>query len=143
MKSRALLVIFVFALTACNSSVLEQVRKVTYPPDFNYISDNKLKSTMWQLASLVARLDELMGSTESPSEAQRKEAVLLLGNMEKLSMQLATAQHASNHGKVSGNIDKFREAVIATRRALELDPPGYYFVGAVSGACLHCHGVPK
>ena len=37
-------------LTGCDGKVLENVRKVTYPPEFNYISKDKITGIMQQFA---------------------------------------------------------------------------------------------
>ena len=38
---------------ACADGSMEDLRRHTYPPDFKYISQEKLESTMWQLAAQV------------------------------------------------------------------------------------------
>lgn len=126
-------------LTACQNGVLETVRKVTYPPDFNYISDKKLTNTMQTFAWYTTLLDNSFRDTSSISRDQRLSAIGILEKMEKLSLDLGTETLTSNHNIISFNIDQFRQRIIDARQGLQQNPPNYYRVGAVSGYCLNCH----
>jgi hypothetical protein len=60
------------AWAACSSAALESLRRHTYPPNFNYITEDQLKSTMWELASHTRQLDRLVRRSEPavpPSQA--------------------------------------------------------------------------
>lgn len=135
-------------VTACESDVAAQVRKHTYPPTFQYFTDTELKTTMWQLADLVAQIDGLLAgpalgsSAEAtpPTEAERQEIDRLLGEMTRVSRALGPGGWPSNHPVVSRGVERFRLDLAAARRAVQLDPPVYYLAGSVAGSCLHCHG---
>jgi hypothetical protein len=46
------------------ADIAARVRRHTYPPTFNYITDEQLRSTMWRLAYHSRELRELMTSSE-------------------------------------------------------------------------------
>ncbi len=130
-------------LLGCSGSVLENVRKVTYPPDFNYISNEKLTSTMQQFAWYTGLLDNSLQDTIPVPEEQRLNAISILEKMEELSHELGEQNLSSNHNIVSFNINQFRQNIINARNALQLDPPNYYLAGSVSAYCLNCHSLGK
>ncbi len=134
-----LLVISLGLASGCQNGVLESVRKVTYPPDFNYISAKEVRDTMQTFAWYTTRLDHNLRDTASVTREQRLDAIEILGKMEKLSRDLGTQTLSSNHNIISFNIDQFRQRIIDARRGLQQDPPNYYLVGSVSAYCLNCH----
>lgn len=53
---------------------------------------------------------------------------------------LATYGRPTNHPLIAEHLDDFRRALATARAAVASERPNYYLVGAVSGACLSCHG---
>ncbi len=133
--------ILVFPLVSCTNNALENIRKVTYPPDFNYISKSKISSTMHQLALYTTLLDNSFRDTSLINEEQISNAIGILRKMESLSSDLGSESLSSNHNLISNNIDQFRERVIDARVGLQQNPPNYYRVGAISAYCLNCHSI--
>jgi hypothetical protein len=129
-------------LSAC-SGFFEGVRSVTYPPDFNYISRQKLTDTMQQFALYTTLLDNNLRDTASVTEDQRQSSISILRKMETLSLKLGTETLSSNHDIVSFNIDQFRQNIQDARTGLMQNPPNYYRAGAVSAYCLNCHATSK
>ncbi|MBC8212344.1 MAG: hypothetical protein H8E21_14880 [Gammaproteobacteria bacterium] len=142
-KLHYLSLLFTLSLTlaACSSGVLETVRKVTYPPDFNYISKQKLQGTMHQFAWYTTLLDNSLRDTASVTPEQRQNAISILDKMESLSLDLGTQTLSSNHNIVSFNIDQFRQNIVNARIGLEQETPNYYLAGSVSAYCLNCHAL--
>jgi len=130
-------------LTGCANGVLESIRKVTYPPDFNYISSDNLTSTMQQFAWYTTLLDNSLQNTLPVPESQRLNAISTLRKMEKLSHELGEDNLSSNHSIVSFNIKRFRQNIINARDGLLIDPPNYYLAGSVSAYCLNCHALKR
>jgi len=135
--------ILLFSLIGCTNGILENVRKVTYPPDFNYISQQKLTGTMQQFAWYTTLLDKSLQDIIPVPEEQRQSAISVLQKMEILSHGLGKENLSSNHNIVSFNIDKFRQKIINARNGLQQDPPNYYLAGTVSAYCLNCHSLKK
>jgi ABC-type iron transport system FetAB ATPase subunit len=129
-------------LSACNG-FFEGVRSVTYPPDFNYISQQKLTDTMQQFALYSTLLENNLKDPSTITEEQRQSSISILRKMEALSLKLGTETLSSNHDIVSFNIDKFRQNIQDARTGLMQDPPNYYRAGAVSAYCLNCHSTTK
>jgi hypothetical protein len=48
------------------------VRRHTYPPNFRYITQDQIQSTMWQLASLVESLEETLSRPHHDDEGRAK-----------------------------------------------------------------------
>ncbi len=140
---RLVLVLATLLLTACEGKVLENVRKVTYPPDFNYISRDKLTGIMHQFAWYTELLDRNLRDTANVTDDQRLSSIDILSKMEKLSLQLGSENLSSTHDIVSMNIDQFRNSIIQARTGLQQDPPNYYLAGSVSAFCLNCHQITR
>ena len=131
------------ALLGCSNGALETIQKITYPPDFNYISKSKIKDTMHQFAWYSTLLDNSLKGEYSITEDQRENAISILRKMEKLSANLGSEDLSSNHSIVTHNIDKFRSRIVDARIALQQTPPNYYLAGTVSGYCMSCHSQGK
>lgn len=135
----ALMSILLVTVSGCQNGVLETVRKVTYPPDFNYISKQKVTDTMHAFAWYTTLLDNNLRDTATVTKDQRLSAISILQKMEKLSLELGTESLSSNHNIISFNIDQFRQKITDARIGLQQEPPNFYLVGEVSGYCLNCH----
>lgn len=132
---------FFLFLAGCQNGVMENVRKVTYPPEFNYISKDKLTDTMQTFAWYTTLLDNNLRDTKAITRDQQLSAIEILEKMEKLSFQLGSESLTSNHEIVSFNIDAFRQSIIDARKGLQQSPPNYYLVGTLSGYCINCHSL--
>lgn len=135
----ALLFGAVLAMAGCSTDFLGRARQYTYPPSFNYITDEQLQGTMWQLAAHVNTLDELLDDERTPSPAERLQIITVLEQMESVSQELGPRDWPSNHPGISRNVGSFRDDVARARRSVQLEPPGYEFARSVPDACMHCH----
>ncbi len=135
----AFLILFSTIFVACSASSLKHIREHTYPPNFNYITSEQLHTTMSRLAQKVTKLDLIMNEIEEPGKIQTQEAVGILLEMEAMTASLGTEGWPSNHQEVSGHISEFRQELVAARRALLAQPPGFYLARTISEACAHCH----
>lgn len=122
------------ALGSCST-----VRQHTYGPEFNYVPQERLESTMWRLAVHLDELDRRLRSPEATSPAVQADIVRTLAEMESATRELGPGGWPSNHPRVSRNVDSFRSALEAARRAAALRPPNYFLAGRISESCLHCH----
>jgi hypothetical protein len=127
------------AVAACQS-IGRGVRKVTYPPDFNYITREQLDDAMWQLAKSVNDLNRAMRQP-GPIDARRREAIIgALSGMEMTAGQVkGKPGWHSNHPVIDAKLERFQRDIVAARRAVEAEPPNYFLAGSASGACLYCH----
>jgi hypothetical protein len=124
-------------LTSC-ASYLSGLRRHTYPPDFRYITQEQLESTMWQLAAQAERLDQI---TRDPDrlDPHRDEIRVILEQMERTTNQLKTDRTPANHPMISANLDRFRADIRSARRGVDHEPPNYLRAAAIPSACVYCH----
>ena len=125
--------------TACKSDVGTELRKATYPPDFSYISQEQLQTTMWQLARDSKELDRVAAKPDPLSEADRKNLLALLGSMELEVDRIGKDGKRTNHPLLDDKRDQFRADLQAARRGVEGEPPNYTLARTVSTACTRCH----
>ena len=142
MRSRCLLLfgslLIAGAFLAC-AGIGSGLRRYTYPPDFNYITQEQLRSTMWRLAANVRELDRLARAPGAIDEARRKEIVKLLVSMESATEQLGNETRRSNHPVIDENLSTLRRDIALARKQVENESPNYVLVGLLPGACMYCH----
>jgi hypothetical protein len=123
----------------CSEHARERLREHTYPPSFNYIPEERLRSTMWDLAYHVAQLDQQMRGPKVGGDALQLEVIRELDEIQRAAAALGPGDWPSNHPQVSRNIDAFREDLDAARRAAAGQPPNYFLAGSIAGSCTNCH----
>jgi len=131
---------FLAATVGCRSGFPEGLRAHIYPPDFNYIPEEKLESAMWRMAEQVDALDERLREADPGEESLQRDVARMLREMDQTSQALGQGGWPSNHPRVSRNVEAFRRDLQEARRAVEISPPNYFLAGSISGACMHCHG---
>jgi len=124
---------------ACSNDGSGTLRKHTYPPDFNYIPPEQLKSVMWQLAAEVRQLENAVHRAEAGEPVSPAAVAQLLDQMEQSAGQLGQGGDPSNHPRISQNVERLRADIRRARRGVGLDPPNYFWAGSLSGACRYCH----
>ncbi len=129
-------------VTGCSERALETVRKVTYPPDFNYVSQKKLQGTMDQFAWYTQLLQKNLDNPQITPE-QRLQTVQILKKMDELAAELGSQSLRSNHRQVSENIDAFRRDIAAAREGVLQNPPDYNKARVVPAYCLRCHSLGR
>jgi len=134
-----LLAIAVLVSIGCAKS-LEQTRRRTYAPTFNYVTDAELQSSMWQLAAGVSSLERILAPERVVTAEDRLDVIRILERMNEAAAALGPEGWPSNHPRISRHIGRFREQLEHARFAVEREPPSYYLAGTISGACLACHG---
>ena len=130
------------SIPACSERGLETVRKVTYPPDFNYVSQQKLQGTMDQFAWYTQLLQKNLDHSEITAD-QRLQTLRILKKMDELAAQLGSQSLKSNHRQVSQNIDAFRRDIIDARKEVLRSPPNYDKARQVPVYCLRCHSLGR
>jgi hypothetical protein len=128
----------VLAVAGCGG-FLEATRRHTYPPTFNYISDEQLESAMWQLAAGVRQLSDTFDLGAPLSQGQRVGVIETIRGMEAAATRLGPEGWPSNHHEISDELGHFRETLANARRAVAGDPPSYRLARDLPSACLACH----
>lgn len=142
---RAILLLPVFfAISGCSGSdIAAMVRKVTYPPDFKYVTGDELRSNMNQLAYQVQLLDNALAGIDTEQFSQLQQVLGALRNIEKIGSRLQVGDEGTNHPFLQDFMRDFVSDVGRARNAASSNPPNYYLAGRVSGGCVNCHKVNR
>ena len=130
--------ILVLELSGC-ADIARWARQYTYPPEFRYIERDDVRSTMRELASHSRELNDLIRSNDGP-QGQRAEIITHLRAMEQAAEKLDQSGWPTNHPLIEMNLPSFRRDINFAREAIEREPPNFLLAGAVTGACVYCHG---
>ncbi|MEW5853691.1 MAG: hypothetical protein AB2A00_33255 [Myxococcota bacterium] len=129
---------------ACNSDSAATVRQYTYSKDFHYYDEKQVNSSMHRISKAARELNALLKQQELTPE-QQAEVVRLLGEMERGARELKSADPASNHPRITDNVDQFIRDIETARASAQRTPPNYYLAGSITGSCFYCHsptGIP-
>ena len=130
-------------VVGCSSQFATKVRKVTYPPDFNYTVQADLRSDMDKLAQQMVLLEQALASKAEDDndahEKQRQQVLFTLRNMERIATSLKAGDTGANHPFMQDFIAKIDQA----RGGASIEPPRYFFSGKLSGGCTNCHKVNR
>ena len=124
-----------FAAAAC-SDMAKTVRSATYPPDFAYIERANIRTEMHTLAAKIQALDAAL---REPEPSRRDHVRLLLVDIERTARGLQPGRSDTNHPLLDAHLPALIEDVVASRRAVEHEPPSYFLAGSVVGSCVYCH----
>ncbi|MFO0726264.1 MAG: hypothetical protein U1E65_20940 [Myxococcota bacterium] len=117
-----------------------EVRKATYPPEFKYMPEAAVRSSMWKLADQSVKLQAELRKG-APGDSEKRQAIVkILAAMEDIMGEVDPAGTRTNHPMLDQNLDQFRSDLTQARQAAEADPPNYFLAGSVAGGCLYCHG---
>jgi hypothetical protein len=130
-------------ISGCSNDMAAAMRKVTYPPDFKYVSPDELRSSMQQLGYQLQQLDEALLPDNPQNAAQQQKVVGTLGNIERIGSRLQSGNAGASHPFLQDFMRDFLADVDRARSAASLAQPRYYLAGRVSGGCLNCHKVNR
>ena len=141
---RAILLLTLFTMSGCSGGdITAMVRKLTYPPDFKYVTGDELRSSMNQLAYQVQLLDNALAGVDTEGFIQLQQVLSALRNIEKIGSGLQVGDTGSNHPFLQDYMRDFVSDVEKARHAASSSPPNYYLAGRVSGGCVNCHKVNR
>ncbi len=118
------------------------VRKVTYPPDFKYVTGDELRSQMEQMAFQLQLLDQALMQDKNEQSVQQQ-VLNALGNIERIGSGLQAGDAGSNHPFLQDSMKNFVSVVGQAREAASMNPPQYYYAGKVAGGCVNCHKINR
>jgi len=107
------------------------------------IENEQVRQSMQQLLHNVIEIEGTVRPAISVNENSRMKLMAKLLNMEELTSTLGAGQHITNHPLLEENIHQLRADIVTARRAIELQPPNYYWVGRIAGSCTACHRDPR
>lgn len=137
-----LLLSAVLVISGCND-IAAMVRKVTYPPDFNYVSEQEFRSRMDQLAFQLQLLDRALVKVNTEQSIQQQQVLDTLRNIERIGSSLQAGEAGSSHPFLQDFMDDFVTDVRKSRTAASMEPASYYRAGRLAGGCVNCHEVNR
>jgi uncharacterized membrane protein YccC len=135
-------ILVVSTFSACDNTAAT-IRRVTYPPDFTYVSGQQLRSRMSQLAFQLQLLDEALAESNNQQQVQQQQVVSILGNIGRIGSNLQANDAGSNHPFLQNQMRSFVSDVGEARVAASLNPPSFYLAGRIAGGCVNCHSVNR
>lgn len=116
-----------------------KTEKTTYPANMIVVEDQAIESMMLGLSASMWSILDILDSNEYIPEYSREKIISLLKDMENAALKLGAGNRKTNHLVLDDNIAQFRADVVASRIAIEKEPPNYFRVGRLTGSCLACH----
>lgn len=132
------IVLGAIAIASCTGADLAEVRELTYPPDFDYLTRAELTSTMGGLAREVDSLDRILWAQSGSPAGAREEVVAILERMQELARGLGEGR-GSNRPRVHHEAPRLIGDIDRALAAAKNEPPDFFWAGRVSGACTYCH----
>ncbi|NKB33476.1 MAG: hypothetical protein GKR91_10300 [Pseudomonadales bacterium] len=134
------LLVFVtlLSMTACND-IAGSFRQFTYPPDFNYVDSDVLRSRMQQLGFELNQLDRALASEHDQPPELQQQVTSILGNIERIAGRLQAGDAGSSHPFLQDDMAEFMDDLRQARISASLSPARYYWAGRLSGGCMNCH----
>ncbi|MBL4820730.1 MAG: hypothetical protein JKY98_07040 [Gammaproteobacteria bacterium] len=136
------LALAILTVSACGDTAA-LVRRVTYPPDFQYVTGQELRSSMDRLAFQLQRLDQALEESNIRQANQQQEVLGILRNIERVGANLQAGEAGSNHPFLQDHMRDFVGSVSQARTAVSRNPPRYYLAGRVAGGCVNCHKINR
>ncbi len=140
----------ILLIAGCSSQFAASMRKVTYPPDFDYVEQAKLRSDMGRLAQQMRLLDQALikqyDQDDHPTvdaESQRQKVLSALQSMGTIASKLKAGDAGANHPFMQDYMQDFVAKIDKARVAASFEQPRYYFAGKISGGCTSCHKVNR
>ncbi|MEX2367606.1 MAG: hypothetical protein WD601_13465 [Pseudohongiellaceae bacterium] len=130
-------------LSSSCSNIAETIRQFTYPPDFQYVTQDELRTEMDQLAYQLQILDTTLAVQEAGESVEQEQVVNTLRNIQRIGTGLQAGGAGSSHPFLQDYMRDFVATVTRARSAAMLDPPRYYLAGRVAGGCINCHRVNR
>jgi hypothetical protein len=140
LRDLALLLFIVVGVASACGNVGAHVRRHTYPPDFDYLSAANVDAAMWRLAEQVRWLDAVLRDDARAEPDRQRTVVAILEQIEAETLLLVDDRSTTNHPLLDRHVPSLRGDVALARAAAAATPPRYALAGAVSGACIYCHG---
>ncbi len=115
-----------------------QIRKVTYPPDFVYLTDEDVSSGMQRIAAHLVSIELAL---EADSGAQDTAGIVRshLDGMRQVAIELGADASATNHLLLDAHMEDFLAALETARAGTSAVPPRFFEAGKLVGSCSSCH----
>ena len=129
-----ILQLLLLSLTGC-----AQIRKLTYPQDFTYLSQQEVEAQMREMSNTIQRLGEYLSPPVSADDQLQKTILAELDVLERIAARLAGRQRETNRPDISEHIQQFMGDIDAAQLYAGKQPPDYTPAGNLVSSCLSCH----
>jgi hypothetical protein len=124
----------VFSTTAC-----EQVRKVTYPQDFQYMEDKEVKQIMQQMGENMGKLAQLVDDDSLSGKDKQEKVIDVLNKLDGYATRLSGGHKQTNQFFIAEHIHGFSGDLVNAKMLASLDPPRYDKARNIVDSCSKCH----
>ena len=125
------------ATAACVRYVAVQAPDAAPAPMYD---EQKLHTAMTDMAVRVREIRMVLSKGSPPSPEARAELARLLDEIDRIATRLSPDDIRATHPALAFSLDEFLGDVRMSKRAVAAEPPDYFLVGTISGACAACHG---
>jgi hypothetical protein len=117
----------------------EQVRKVTYPQDFQYMEDKEVKQIMQKMSENMGKLAQLVDD-DSLAEKEKQEKIIgVLNKLDGYATKLSGGHKQTNQFFIAEHIQGFSGDLVNAKMLAGLDPPRYGKTRSIVDSCSKCH----
>lgn len=115
------------------------IRSASYPPNFVYLDEKQVRSTMHKLAISIGKLDTLLQQPDTLAISRKDDVLTELDTIIVATDGMAADASISSHRLITDNMGRFRHSVWQARAAVEQDVPDYAPTSQLVTQCLDCH----
>ncbi len=138
-NSRAILLLILCAISSLWLTSCSQIRKLTYPENFTYITKKDLRNSMHQLNTRLVFLESLFPVDTSPRLEIKKKVIEELDKISLIATEIRGKNEQTNHLVIDDHLDQFLSDISRAKLQVEANPPNYYYAGKITGSCSGCH----
>jgi hypothetical protein len=130
----ATLTAMLLSMTGC-----EQVRKVTYPQDFQYMEDREVKQIMQKMGENMGKLAQLVDDESLPEKEKQEKVIDVLNKLDGYATKLSGGHKQTNQFVIAEHIHGFSGDLVNAKMLASLDPPRYDKTRNIVNSCSKCH----
>lgn len=130
--------IFVAAATTVMTGC-EQVRKVTYPADFQYMEEKEVKQIMQKMGESMHKLAVLVDDVPDADKDKQEKVIRELNKLDAYATKLSGGHRQTNQFVIAEHIHGFSGDLVNAKMLASLDPPRYDKTRNIVNSCSKCH----
>jgi len=139
MLRSALFTAAILTATLLSTTGCEQVRKVTYPQDFQYMEDREVKQLMQKMGENMGKLAQLVDDESLPEKEKQEKVIDVLNKLDGYATKLSGGHKQTNQFVIAEHIHGFSGDLVNAKMLASLDPPRYDKTRNIVNSCSKCH----
>ena len=117
----------------------EQVRKVTYPSDFQYMEEKEVKQIMQKMGDSMHKLAVLVDDVPDTDKDKQEKVIRELNKLDAYATKLSGGHRQTNQFVIAEHIQGFIGDLVNAKMRASLDPPRYDKARDIVNSCSRCH----